>query len=123
MSRKILVVEDDDEIRDALREILEDEGFTPMVAQNGRIALNLLETEPKPRVILLDLMMPVLNGWEFLEIQKKTEDLSKIPTIVLSAVAERQLPAGTVALRKPLNLNELLSLLNSCFSAKQPEAS
>src|SRR5579862_4602951 len=61
----ILIVDDDPDIRDSLKEVLEDEGYEVNGVANGREALDYLRKSPRPCVILLDLMMPVMDGWQF----------------------------------------------------------
>jgi CheY-like chemotaxis protein len=81
---EVLVVEDDYAIRETLRELLEDEGYRVMWASNGKEALARLH-ERAPRVILLDLMMPVMDGWEFRDAQQRDPALANIPVVVISA--------------------------------------
>jgi CheY-like chemotaxis protein len=82
---EVLVVEDDLAIRETLSELLEDEGYQVQSAENGREALDRLRGGHPPRLILLDLMMPVMNGWEFRQAQRRDPTLSNIPVVVLSA--------------------------------------
>ena len=77
----ILVVDDDPDIRDSLREVLEDEGYGTSCVANGREALDFLRSGKRPCVILLDLMMPVMDGWQFLEEQKRDPALAAIPVL------------------------------------------
>src|SRR5947207_15447872 len=81
----ILIVEDDFDIREALTQILEDEGFQVRCASNGREALEVATSGPAPRLILLDLMMPVMNGWQFRAEQLKDPRLAEVPVLVISA--------------------------------------
>ena len=75
----ILVVDDDPDIRDSLREVLEDEGYEVACVGNGREALDHLKTaNPRPCVILLDLMMPVMDGWQFRKEQKQDAEIAGI---------------------------------------------
>jgi CheY-like chemotaxis protein len=83
----VLLVDDNEEIRWAVTEILEDEGYTVATAGNGQEALELLRRIPPPRLILLDLMMPVMDGWQFLAQRRANQALSKIPVVILSAFA------------------------------------
>jgi CheY-like chemotaxis protein len=110
MNRKILVVEDDQAIREVLTEVLRFEGFEAFGAANGREALNLLEAEDVPSLIILDLMMPVMNGWEFLDHIHQTPRLATIPVIVASAGLSR--PNGPEIevdfMRKPIDLDEFI---------------
>jgi CheY-like chemotaxis protein len=105
----VMVVEDDHDIRDSLTVALSDAGYEVIDASNGRVALDRLAIA-EPKVILLDLMMPVLNGLEFLVEFRKNARWARIPIIVASA--NRGYDAddlGTFAvLRKPLELDDLL---------------
>jgi len=103
---KVLVVDDDYAVLDAMKDILEDEGYEVSVAANGLEALKELAQGPWPCVILLDLMMPVMNGWEFREKQLEDEGLAAIPTIIVTAhnkpeVNAAELKAAT-SIRKPI---------------------
>jgi CheY-like chemotaxis protein len=84
--RTILVVEDDPLLAETLAELLEDEGYTVVSVPNGQNALNYLRHNPAPHLILLDLMMPVLDGFQFRREQLRDRALSRIPVIVLSAM-------------------------------------
>src|SRR5580692_3619591 len=85
-SKLILVVEDDEVIRGTIMEILEEEGYSSMGAQNGKEALTMLAAAKKlPGLILLDLMMPVMDGWSFRDEQKKNRFFSEIPVVVVTA--------------------------------------
>ena len=109
-ARRILVVEDDEDIRESLREVLEGEGYVTSAAENGRAALDDLLRGVQPCVILLDLMMPVMNGAEFLDILRRDPRLRHIPVIVVSARLGGPAPVGTQGfLRKPLDLDTLFA--------------
>jgi CheY-like chemotaxis protein len=106
----VLVVDDDDAIREALRELLEDAGFATMGARHGLEALKILATlTSAPAFILLDMMMPVMDGWAFCDNCGKSRALSRIPLIAISAadIAESDRPAGIDAfLAKPIDADE-----------------
>ncbi|MGE0526948.1 MAG: response regulator [Bdellovibrionales bacterium] len=107
----ILVVEDNDDLRQLYRQALHMEGYSAVMTTNGREALDLLHThQPKPRLIILDLMMPVMDGWEFLREQSKDENLRDIPVVVCSA-AKDQVPSNVRFIRKPVDLNALLTVV------------
>ena len=113
---RVLIVEDDDDIRETLIEVLEDNGFEPSSAANGAEALDLLRSaSPFPNVILLDMMMPVLDGWGFRSAQLADPRLSDIPVIVLTAHASIEETARTLGatgfLRKPVRLDPLLDTI------------
>ena len=84
--KRILIVDDDGPIREALVEVLAKEGFELDQAENGRKALQLLHDHVRPDVILLDLTMPVMNGCEFRQAQLADAELASIPVVVMSAV-------------------------------------
>jgi len=110
--RRVLVVDDDDDIRLVLSAILADEGFGVEEAVNGQDALDRLATEPLPDVVLLDLMMPVMDGWEVLRRRRADARLSQIPVVLLSANPNVELVDGAAnaceCLLKPVDLNALL---------------
>lgn len=111
----VLIVEDDDAIRETLRVALTMEGYFVVTAANGREALDLLTKIKKPCLILLDLMMPVMNGWEFVMEFQKDMTFASVPIVLVTAYADRL--NGILAqgvLRKPVDLNELFTLVRSC---------
>jgi CheY-like chemotaxis protein len=109
----VLVVEDDDDIRESVCMLLEDEGFATVSASHGKAALELLRVlDPLPKLILLDLMMPVMNGWEFYELVRRDQALALIPTIVMSAQDMDASLGSVIRLQKPLRLDQLLSKIN-----------
>ncbi len=111
-TRKILVVEDDADLADAIVEVLTEGGYRVMYARDGARALGLLESEA-PDLILLDLMMPGMNGWEFREHQARDRRLSEIPVLILSALdhAEHGIEAAGF-LRKPVTPEQLLEAVD-----------
>jgi CheY-like chemotaxis protein len=115
----VLVVDDDPDILEALSEILEAEGFEIRRARNGKEALERLEPDP-PHLILLDLMMPVMDGWEFAQRMRQKPDFAGIPIIVLSAdrnVGSKAKDIGAMGhLAKPFELNDLLSMVRQSLN-------
>jgi CheY-like chemotaxis protein len=109
----VLIVEDDIDIRESLQTALEIEGYSAVSVENGLEAVQLLEQGDRPCLILLDMMMPVMNGWEFLQHQQgKSSDISSIPVIVVSAAGDRAKPLPALNyLKKPIELEKLLSLV------------
>jgi CheY-like chemotaxis protein len=108
----ILVVEDDPDIRETFKYILEIEGFEVVTAANGQEAL---ETSRRlhPALIFLDLMMPIMNGWQFLERQKHDPELAGTPVFVVSAAGKHALfrdcsPTGFLS--KPVEMESLLAV-------------
>jgi len=110
--KRILVVEDDENIRLTLSQVLEAEGYEVLAAQNGQEGLNVLRTQAHPGLVLLDLMMPVMNGHEFLEEQMNDLFLFHLPVVVVSANASRSNSYGAADfLMKPMNLEDLLQVV------------
>jgi CheY-like chemotaxis protein len=110
----VLVVDDDDGIRDALGDLLEEAGFDTVRARHGREALNILAAmATAPTFILLDLMMPVMDGWAFCDTRQKIRTISEVPVIAISAaeISEENRPAGIDAfLAKPIDLDRFARL-------------
>src|SRR5262245_59582395 len=80
--KSVLIIEDDPDIREALAEILEDEGYATVLAGNGREALDHLAKSEMPALILLDLMMPIMDGWQFRDEQRRSPSYAAIPVVV-----------------------------------------
>ena len=124
-SAHILVVEDDPDIRESVVEILVDEGHVVTSAGDGREALDLLHSaSPAPDLILLDLMMPVMSGYQFREEQLKLPAFAGIPVLVVTAdvnaraKVESLKAAGFV--QKPLKIQPLLDLVEQLLAAGAP---
>lgn len=121
----ILIVEDDPDIRDALRDVLELDGYEVVEASNGKEGLERLGSIVRPCVILLDLMMPVMSGGEFLAVLRDTDVLATIPVVVVSAWP---VEAGHVRehmqgfVKKPVSLDALLSLVERFCKAPSARA-
>jgi CheY-like chemotaxis protein len=119
--KKILVVEDDADIREVLVQVLEFEGYQVITAENGREALERLSNAELPGLILLDLMMPVMDGWRFREAQLSNTKISGIPVVVLSADGNLQQKAATIHaagyLKKPVELETLLNTVGRNYLA------
>jgi len=111
---EILLVDDDADIREALAILLRDADHGVREAANGREALSLLEEGFRPSLIVLDLMMPVMNGWQFLEARGQRRDLASIPVVVLTAAAldDKLHGLGVSGLRKPVNPDALLAAIS-----------
>jgi CheY-like chemotaxis protein len=121
MSGYILVVDDDRDIRDSLVELLTEQGFPAIGAGNGVEALEILRTSGSPpSLILLDLMMPVMDGREFRERQLENPGWTGIPVIVISAYNDVDQQARALALdhlRKPLAMRPLMDAVRRHCSA------
>lgn len=112
----ILIVEDDFAIRETVADVLQGEGFEVTCAANGAEALQRLEDGgPQPGLILLDLMMPVMDGWAFRSAQRQDPRISDIPVVVTSAGAGAEQAANRLEpaafLPKPFELDQLLDLV------------
>ncbi|HVV48917.1 MAG TPA: response regulator [Polyangia bacterium] len=118
---RLLVVEDDETIRESLSELLRDEGATLQTASNGREALETLHAPPAPDLILLDLMMPVMDGWEFRVAQRADQALAGIPLIAMSA--DRSAKASAIAadayIGKPLDISDLVGRIRRIVDETQ----
>ncbi len=115
MRHLILIVEDDEPIRESLVELLESEGFSTIVASNGQKALDLLfQVQDLPHLILLDLMMPVKNGFEFCLEKSQTDRIAKIPVIVMSAdgnaIERKNCICVRTYLKKPVDIDHLIEM-------------
>ena len=111
MSKSVLVVEDDPLIRGAMQMVLEWEGYRVAWAANGRQALDLLRSGEQPSCILLDLMLPVLDGWTFREEQLRDPALAAIPVVVVSAADRAACLQASGHVQKPFQPEELLAAL------------
>jgi CheY-like chemotaxis protein len=111
----VLIVEDDEDLRDMMAQMLSIEGYRTATAANGREALDYLHHTARPNVILLDLMMPVMDGWEFRRLQKADPELAPVPVIVLSALDPGRAASvdADAFLKKPLDFDRLLDLVRS----------
>jgi CheY-like chemotaxis protein len=111
--RYVMVVDDDDEIREALADVLTDEGYEVVGARDGMQALQFLRQGRRPSAILLDLWMPVMDGWQLRHELLSDSKLSDIPVIVLTAVRDQRAQGLMVAdiLTKPVQLERLLGAL------------
>jgi CheY-like chemotaxis protein len=124
--QRVLIVEDDATIRDLVVLLLEGEGYEVREAANGQVALDVL-SEWRPDLILLDLMMPVLDGWTFLTLQRAAPDLRPIPVIVMSASRRLQVAAddlgAAVAIAKPFEIEAVLAAVSSALDGSAVSAS
>jgi len=115
-NREVLVVEDDTDLRESLSQALRDHGFGVTPATNGQEALDLLHAGARPSVILLDLMMPGLNGWQLRAALRRDPGLARIPQVVISAYMDEAEQAVLAlppddCLRKPFHIRILIDAL------------
>ncbi|HVR61659.1 MAG TPA: response regulator [Polyangia bacterium] len=139
VGRTVLLVEDDPEVRDVLEDELEENGYNVIPAANGKQALDFLTLNrpEKADVVILDLMMPMVSGWEVLEHMHANPQLADIPVIVLSAVSlDRSSAAGRTArgaprpvstvnvcrfIAKPFSLGQIFDALSHCCGTERQQ--
>ena len=119
-TQNILVVEDDADIRDVFVQVLELEGYEIAAAGNGREALEHLRRSKQPDLILLDIMMPVMDGWQFRAEQQQNPEWASIPVVILSAHGFSHHKATSIGvadfLKKPVELETLLNTVKQQFT-------
>lgn len=113
--KTLLIVEDEIDLRETLAEILRLHGFDPLTAESGAEALEILRQGQAPRMILLDLMMPDMSGWEFRDAQLRDPALASIPVVLVSGVSDLAEAAATTRatafLSKPVDIEVLVRLV------------
>ena len=115
--KTILIVDDERVIREALQQVLELEGYTVLTAANGKEALDVLKHTALPSLILLDLMMPVMTGWDFLAAKEADAELAPIPVLVITAAgaaAQTIAPRVSGLVNKPFEVDLLLEQIRDC---------
>jgi two-component system chemotaxis response regulator CheY len=121
---KVLVVEDDRDIRESLRDLLEMEGIEAATASEGLEAFEQLKSGSRlPDLIILDLMMPGMDGYQFRELQLADPTLSSIPVLLMTADGNLEIKkmkiGARMAIRKPLEISNLLKIINENFSTEK----
>lgn len=119
-AKHILIVEDDHDVAQSVAEVLEASGYGTGIAANGLEALDYLQTHTQTDLILLDMMMPVMDGWQFRREQARLESVADVPVIVVSAVARDRLAEidADAVIPKPVDLDELLKQITVHCSRK-----
>ncbi len=107
----VMVVEDDGDIREVVGSLLGTEGFDVLSAKNGREALERLGQEPKPCVILLDLVMPEMNGWQFLEALRHRQGFEQVPVVVVTTYPS-VVEGANALIQKPFDFENLLATVS-----------
>jgi CheY-like chemotaxis protein len=117
----ILIVDDDELIRETLQELVEMVGCSSLLAANGKEALRVMASQ-RPCLVILDLMMPVMTGNELLEIMRADSALADIPVVVSTSAPDRA-PPGVPIIRKPVNIDAVVDWMKrtcSCASSRGP---
>jgi CheY-like chemotaxis protein len=109
----VLVIDDSSDIRETLTAIIDDFGHGVRAVSDGRAALHLLEATPPPSIILLDWMMPIMDGAAFLEEKRLRPAFAEIPVYLMTASAQvdLRLPGTVTTLRKPFGLDDVMSIV------------
>jgi CheY-like chemotaxis protein len=107
----VLIVEDDGDIREAVVEFLEAEGFQVYAAENGHEALATLQNMPQPALILADLMMPVMDGPSLIAALRADDEFATLPVVIVSA-SDARAPEGYRRVKKPIDLDDLLRIVS-----------
>ena len=110
----VLIIEDDPDIRSSLATLVEFEGYPSVTAPDGRVALEILRGTPRPRLILLDLMMPGMDGWELHARLRADPELASIPLAVITAASDARGIAqrlGVEVFAKPFDVEKVLDLV------------
>jgi CheY-like chemotaxis protein len=112
--KTVLVVDDEPDIRESLRDALEDEGYCVAVARNGKEALDTLPTLEKPVAVILDIIMPVMSGTEFYANIQADPRFADMPVLISTSDASRA-PSGVLLMKKPIDLDRLLDAVAKLF--------
>jgi two-component system response regulator (stage 0 sporulation protein F) len=122
-NRKVLLVEDNSETRELLTNLLRSWGYTVEAVSDGLEALDAARKHPPPCAVLLDLLLPVMSGWEVAAELRKRENLSRVPVVVVSGcVGEKDsmLPPAHAHLAKPIDVGSLRRILGEICSEPVP---
>jgi CheY-like chemotaxis protein len=114
VGRTVLVVDDEPDIRESLKEALVDEGYLVEVAANGRQALDLLPQLNRPCAVIMDIIMPIMSGIELYAAMRAIPALADIPVVVSTSDPSRA-PSGVLIMRKPIDLGRLLKTVDGMF--------
>jgi len=118
----VLIVEDDSEVRLLLAEGFQGCGHDVLEAADGQKALDLLRAGLRPDVIVLDVIMPIMDGLTFLSHKRRAPELSRIPVVIVSATNHGPVDGAHCVLRKPFELDDLLETVHQCAHARPGSA-
>jgi two-component system, sensor histidine kinase and response regulator len=119
MRKTVLIVDDEPDIRESLREALEEEGYAVVEAANGKEALALLPDLPRPCALILDIIMPVMSGNELYAAMQADPALADIPLVVSTSDPSRA-PSGVLLMKKPVHFSRLLTTVAGLFEPGPP---
>lgn len=114
----VLLIEDNADALEALAQILEHEGYMVATACEGREALDYLARHPAPNLIMLDLMMPGMNGWEFRSELAKVPAFANVPIVVMTALADSAKIIADAIVSKPIDLKRLLRIVEGLLDER-----
>jgi CheY-like chemotaxis protein len=117
MVHTVLVVEDEEELREMIREALELNGYAVVTAEEGQAALDAIPQIEHICLVLLDLLMPGMNGWDFVEKMRAQPACAAVPVVVHTSVPSRAPAGATRVLQKPLEFDRLLSVVREFCAA------
>jgi CheY-like chemotaxis protein len=117
MTQTVLVVEDEQDLRDMMRDVLELNGFSVVTAVEGRDALAAMERIDNLGLVLLDLLMPGMNGWDFFEEMRARPQYAAVPVVIHSSAPVNVPPGVARVLRKPVEFERLLDVAREFCAA------
>ena len=112
MTPTVLVIEDESDLREMMRDALELNGYTVVTAVDGQDALDKIGGIENLGLVILDLLMPVMNGWEFVERMRARAELTSVPIVVHSSAPSPAPPGATRILQKPLLFERLIAVVS-----------
>jgi CheY-like chemotaxis protein len=115
--KTVLIVDDEVDIRESLRDALKDEGYDVYLAGNGREALDVLPRLPRPCAVILDIIMPIMNGADTYRAIRATPALADIPILISTSDPSRA-PTDAMVMKKPINLDRFLTMVSGLFSSR-----
>jgi DNA-binding response OmpR family regulator len=121
----VLVVDDDDNVRQTLAERLETSGYEVLLARDGRDAFEVIARGVNPDVILLDVVMPIMDGWHFLSARLRDPSIVAVPVVLMSGGQEAERQSHKIGvcgfIRKPLDIGDLVDRINACLGRRRTE--
>ena len=117
MKHTLLIVEDEEDLREMLRDALERRGFHVATAANGQEALAMVPQIEHICLVLLDLFMPEMNGWDFFEAIKSRKEFENVPVIITTSAPNRAPTGATRVMQKPLSLDRVVSAVQEFCAA------